>query len=78
MHLITMLFPTLNRKLEKQVKVTLNNKYNQTRIKCLRPISSLFGLQGQNFFADAINKNNILQNILVTKIDTTNFLLMKL
>ena len=30
--------------------------YSQTRIKCSRPISSLLGLQGQNFFADAIIK----------------------
>ena len=28
--------------------------YSQTRIKCSRPLCSLPGLQGQNFFADAI------------------------
>ena len=47
-----------------QIKKSLNHlidrkrfcKYSQTREKCLRPITSLRGLQGQKLFADAIIK----------------------
>ena len=37
-------------------KIVLIKYYSETRIKCSRPISSLPGLQGQKFFADAIIK----------------------